>query len=418
MRYGLIGEHLSHSYSTALHQRLGSWPYELCPLTQEAFVRFMQQRAFSGVNVTIPYKQMVMEFCDELDETARDIGAVNTVVNREGKLQGYNTDAAGLTQLLLRLLPAPQGKTALVLGGGGTCRTACYVLQKLGAGQVLVASRRGAPGTLTYPEALAREDVQLLVNTTPVGMYPHNGESPLPLDAFPRLEAVADAIYNPARSALVLAAEKRGLPAAGGLLMLAEQARISSGLFTGQMSPPQMSETLVAELQKQLYNIVLIGMPGCGKSSLGRQLARRTGRKYVDLDTVIEETHGSSPGEIIQQEGEEVFRHLETKAAREVGKHNQQVIATGGGAVLREENLDALRQNGVLLWIDCPPNRLSIGKHRPLSKTLDDLIRLDAQRRPLYEKAADAKISYHVDFKKNLARLLTAARQQLEKPIL
>lgn len=417
MRYGLIGERLSHSYSAPLHQILGSWPYELCPLDKEAFLRFMEARAFEGVNVTIPYKQQVIPFCDALDETAREVGAVNTLVNRGGKLLGYNTDAAGLRMLVQQVLPKPEGKTALVLGSGGTSHTARYVLQKLGLARVLVASRRPGPGAVSYDEALQRTDVQLLVNTTPVGMFPGNGQCPLSLEAFPRLEAVADAIYNPARTALVLAAQRRGLPAAGGLLMLAEQARISSGLFTGQAPPEEMTTRLIAQLQTQLYNIVLIGMPGCGKSSLGRQLARRTGREFVDLDAVVARQQGRSPEEIIEQEGEAAFRLLETEAAREVGKQNRQVIATGGGAVLREENLDALRQNGTILWIDCPPERLSTNKHRPLSKTPEDLKRLDAQRRPLYERAADGTIQYHPDFKKNLARLLAAAHAQLEQPL-
>ncbi len=414
--FGLIGKTLSHSYSPFLHEKLGDVPYELFALEGEAFAQFMQTRPFSGVNVTIPYKQDVMTYCANLDETAREIGAVNTLINENGDLHGYNTDAAGLSLLIRSVLPILQGKNALVLGAGGTSCTAQYVLRKMGASRVFVASRSGGEGTISYKEAMELQQVHLLVNTTPVGMYPNNGQTPIALDSFGQLEAVVDVVYNPAKTALLLAAEKRGIPSVGGLAMLAEQARVSSALFLKKEQPLQRTAELCAAMRSKMLNLVLIGMPGCGKSSLGRKLAQSSGRNFVDLDTCLEEQENRKAGQIIETDGESVFRDIESGIVKKVGKECGQVISTGGGVVLRPENVDALRQNGILIWIDCPVNQLALGAHRPLSRNMADLEQLYTKRHPLYKQAADVHFMRPENFSESVSQLTTLAKQALEQP--
>ncbi len=411
--FGLIGKTLSHSYSPFLHELLEDTPYRLFPLEEEAFHAFMKERAFTGVNVTIPYKQAAMAYCAKLDETAREIGCVNTVINRGGALHGYNTDAAGLSLLVRRVLPDLKGKTALVLGDGGTSRTARYVLSKLGAARILVASRSPREGTVSYLEAQNTKDIHLLLNTTPVGMYPNNGALPFPLETLPQLEAVVDVVYNPAKTALVLAAEKRGLPAIGGLAMLAEQARAASSLFLEKEQPVQRTKELCTALQNRIYNLVLIGMPGCGKTSLGRMLAKETNRSFVDLDHVLEQEEGRSAKAILETEGEAAFRDIESRIAKSRGKENGQVIATGGGVILREENLDALRQNGIIIWVDCPLSALTPSNSRPLSQNQEALCALYEKRHPLYQKAADLRFERPSGLGESIAALALLANEAL-----
>ncbi len=410
-QFGLIGKTLTHSHSPFLHEMLGDSPYTLFPLDENDFPSFMENRRFDGVNVTIPYKQAVIPYCSHLDETAREIGAVNTLVNLNGALHGYNTDAEGFALLLSSLPQSIKGKTALILGNGGTSCTARYVLARMGAGPIWVATRNPSKDLLSYDEAQNKSDVQLLINTTPVGMYPNNGQLPLSLDSFPNLEAVVDVVYNPAKTALVLAAEKRGIPAVGGLAMLAEQARAASSLFLQKEQAPQHTQALYIALQEKLCNIVLLGMPGCGKSSLGQRLAQSLGHTFVDLDTLIEQQENRTPKNIIEKEGENTFRNIESRVVQQAGKEHGQIIATGGGVVLREENIDALRQNGVLIWIDCPLASLSLNGNRPLSRNLDDLYTLDKQRRPLYKAACDVQFQRPDDFTESLSRLTALVKQ-------
>ena len=390
MIYGLIGRPLGHSFSAEIHARLGREPYELRELAEEEVGPFLRSGEFRGINVTIPYKQAVMPFLDEISETAREIGAVNTVVRRDGRLYGDNTDAAGLRGLLDRLGADLRGKKVLIFGTGGTSRTARYVSIKAGAREVIRVSRTAREGAVTYAQA-ARDhgDAEILINTTPCGMYPHNGDCPADLSLFPALEAVADVIYNPLRTNLVLAARERGIPAEGGLYMLTAQAVRAAELFRDTAYPPDTAEKICRQLLAEKENLVLIGMPGSGKSTVSAALQRRSGRPAVDTDARIEEKAGRSIPEIFRLEGEKAFRDLESEVIGEVSALGGQVIATGGGPVLRPENVRALRRNGRLVLLERPAEELTPTADRPLADTREKMERLRLEREPVYRAAAD-----------------------------
>ena len=350
MEYGLIGAKLGHSYSVPIHAQLGDYDYRLYERTEAEFVDLMRRRDFKGLNVTIPYKRLALELCDELSDTAREVGSVNTVVRRaDGSLYGHNTDIGGFIALAARAGVEIAGKKAVILGSGGTSLTARTACRRLGAKEIVVVSRKGP---VDY-EALYRDhaDAQVLVNTTPVGMYPNNGESAADISRLPCLTGVLDVIYNPDRTALILDARARGLNCAGGLYMLVGQAREAAELFTGRAIPESETERIHALLRGEALNAILIGMPGSGKSSVGRALARRMGRPFVDCDGEIVKRAGKSIPEIFAREGEAAFRALEAAVIADVCREKGQVIATGGGAVLREENVRAMRQNGAVLLI-------------------------------------------------------------------
>lgn len=387
MEFGLLGEKLGHSFSPQIHRALAGYDYQLLPTPPEAVEDLFRCRPFRGLNVTIPYKRTVMDLCDEVDPRARAIGAVNTVVNRAGRLTGYNTDLDGLMYLARRTGVDMAGKKVVVLGSGGTSHTACAAARELGAAQVITVSRRGEDN---YGNLSRHAGAQVLINTTPVGMYPHNGASPVSLDAFPQLTGVLDVVFNPLRTALILAAEERGLPCAGGLAMLVAQARRASELFTGSPIPDGRTEEVLRELTGQVRNVVLIGMPGCGKSAVGRELARRMGRPFADLDKLIEEQAGRTIPEIFAQEGEAAFRSLESQVVREAGRETGRVVSTGGGVVTRRENRAPLRQNGVIVHLTRDLSLLS-KKGRPVSQGTD-LGELWAQRAPLYRAFADITV--------------------------
>ena len=390
MEYGLIGAKLGHSYSVPIHAQLGDYDYRLYERTEAEFVDLMRRRDFKGLNVTIPYKRLALELCDELSDTAREVGSVNTVVRRaDGSLYGHNTDIGGFIALAARAGVEIAGKKAVILGSGGTSLTARTACRRLGAKEIVVVSRKGP---VDY-EALYRDhaDAQVLVNTTPVGMYPNNGESAADISRLPCLTGVLDVIYNPDRTALILDARARGLNCAGGLYMLVGQAREAAELFTGRAIPESETERIHALLRGEALNAILIGMPGSGKSSVGRALARRMGRPFVDCDGEIVKRAGKSIPEIFAREGEAAFRALEAAVIADVCREKGQVIATGGGAVLREENVRAMRQNGAVLLIERRLDALSMDG-RPLSKSraaLEDMWRI---RGPKYRAAADAAI--------------------------
>lgn len=387
MEFGLLGEKLGHSFSPQIHAALAGYDYQLLPTPPEEVEALFRRRDFRGLNVTIPYKQTVMALCDEVDPRARAIGAVNTVVNRDGRLTGYNTDIDGLVYLARRTGVDMAGKEVVVLGSGGTSRTACAAARELGAAQVTAVSRRGEDN---YGNLSRHAGAQVLINTTPVGMYPGNGASPVSLDAFPRLTGVLDVVFNPLRTALILAAEERGIPCAGGLAMLVAQARRASELFTGSAIPDGRTEEVLRQLTGQVRNVVLVGMPGCGKSAVGRELARRMGRPFVDLDKIIEEQAGRTIPEIFAREGETAFRALESRAVREAGRETGRVVSTGGGVVTRRENYAPLRQNGVIVHLTRDLALLP-KKGRPVSQGTD-LAELWARRAPLYREFADITV--------------------------
>ena len=393
MIYGLIGEHLGHSFSAEIHARLGKEPYELRKLAPEEVAGFLRRADFRGVNVTIPYKQTVIPYLGEISETAKEIGAVNTIVRRNGGLYGDNTDAAGLEMLLRRIGADLQGKKCLVLGTGGTSRTAVYTAKRLGAAQVIRVSRTAREDAVTYDQAAeAHADAQILINTTPCGMYPRQDGCPLSLENFPSLEAVADAVYNPLRTNLVLEARGRGIPAEGGLFMLTAQAVRAAELFRDTAYPPETADRIYRELLREKENIVLIGMPGSGKSTVAAALQRRTGRPAADTDALIEKKAGKTIPEIFREDGEAAFRDLESEVIAEVSARGGQIIATGGGAVLRPENVKALKRNGRLILLERPADALTPTADRPLADTREKMDRLRAEREPVYRAAADCTV--------------------------
>ena len=387
MEYGLLGERLGHSFSPQIHRDLAGYDYQLLPTPPEAVEDLFARRAFQGLNVTIPYKRTVMPLCDEIDPRAAAIGAVNTVVNQNGRLTGYNTDIDGFLYMARRAGVDMAGKKVVILGSGGTSRTARAAAGELGAREIVTVSRHGEDN---YQNLSRHADAQVLVNTTPVGMYPNWGQSPVSLESFPALEGVLDVVYNPLRTALLLQAEERGLPCSCGLPMLVAQAKRAAELFTGQNINDSRTEAVLHGLREQLTSIVLIGMPGCGKTTVGRALAGKLGRTFVDLDEEIVRRAGMSIPEIFAREGEAGFRERESALVREFGERTGLVVSTGGGVVTRRENYIPLKQNGLLLHLRRDPAALPTDG-RPLSQATapEELWR---RRAPLYAAFADGEI--------------------------
>ncbi len=390
LNYGCIGEHLPHSFSKEVHGQIGGYAYELKELTPEELPAFMAARSFRGINVTIPYKQAVIPFLDEVDENARKIGAVNTVINRDGKLYGFNTDLYGLIRLIRRVGLDPAGKKILIPGTGGTSRTAVFAAESLGAREIYRISRTGREGCITYDEALKNHtDAEIILNTTPCGMFPEPDAQPLPLEPFRQLKGIVDVIYNPLRSRLVLDARSRGIPAEGGLYMLVAQAVRASEHFMGTEYPEDLTDRIYEQILHRKENTVLIGMPGSGKSAVGGILAEKTGRVFADTDQMIMEKTGRTIPDIFRESGESAFRDLESGIIRDLSKQGGLIISTGGGAVLRGENVAALRQNGRLFWLDRNPDALVPTDDRPLADTAEKMRRLYLAREPVYRAAAD-----------------------------
>lgn len=389
MEYGLIGEKLGHSFSKRIHESMWCESYDLAEMTPPQAEEFFRRRSFKGVNVTIPYKRLAASMCDRLDPIAARIGGVNTVVREaDGSLSGYNTDYFGFKATLLRAGFDCAGKKALVLGSGGTSATARAVLRDLGAGEIMTVSRSGP---VRYEDLGAHADAQLIVNTTPVGMYPNNGRSPVELSGFAALCGVADVIYNPLRTALLLSACDKGIPFANGLYMLVAQAAYAASLFTGGGVDPAQAEPEFRKLLRGICNIVLIGMPGCGKTSVGRRLAAAFGRPLIDTDEEVERAAGKPIPQIFAEDGEGAFRQMEERAVAEAGKRSGVIIATGGGAVLSEKNRAALRQNGRIYHIERDIAALA-RDGRPLSKGADALADMYAAREPIYRALCDRAV--------------------------
>ena len=397
MEYGLIGSKLGHSYSKIIHEMLCGYRYDLCPLpTEEEARAFLTRRAFKAINVTIPYKRLVMEFCSYIDPRAKAIGAVNTVVNRNGLLYGYNTDYLGFAYLADAHGVEFAGRTVLILGTGGTHNTTSAVAKDKGAARVLTVSRHPDPekGELSYAEAV-HSGADIVINTTPAGMYPNVGVCHLDVAAMPGLEAVLDVVYNPDKTELILRAEEAGVPVAvGGLEMLVAQAVYAAEYFLDRRfdDAPAEIRAITAQLREEQLNVALIGMPSCGKTTIGRALADRLGKRFVDLDEEIVRAAGCSIPGLFAAEGEDGFRAREAEQTARFAREGRQVLSCGGGVIKRPENLRALRQNGVVLFIDRPLDALTVGGGRPLSTSAEALKTMEAQRRPLYLAAADAVI--------------------------
>ena len=388
-KYGCIGKKLGHSFSKDIHAKLADYKYELIELNEEEIDSFFKQKDFAAINVTIPYKQTVIPYLDSISEIANRIGAVNTIVNKDGKLLGYNTDYYGMKALIEKTGIDFQNKKVLILGTGGTSKTAQVVAQDLGANQILTVSRRESLEFITYDQAKKNHsDANIIINTTPSGMFPDCESKPIDISYFPQLEGVIDAIYNPLCSNLILDAKEKGLKAEGGLYMLVMQAVVAVEKFLDTKIQKEIVDQVFTSVLSAKQNIVLTGMPGSGKSTIGK-LLKIPNFTFVDTDEEIEKQCGCSIKELIQTKGEPYFRNLESKVIKEISAKNCQIISTGGGAILREENVTNLKKNGKIFYINANLSRLCATQDRPLSDTKEKLAKLYEERIQTYLSTAD-----------------------------
>lgn len=402
MKCGLLGRKLGHSYSPQIHRFLGKYSYELFEKEPEELESFLKNGDFTGINVTIPYKKDVIPYLDELSPTAQKMGAVNTIVRRnDGTRLGHNTDYFGFQSLVNHSGIPVQGKKVLVLGSGGASNTVRTVLQEMGA-NVFVISRSGENN---YSNLHLHRDAAVIVNTTPVGMYPKTGVSPVDLQQFPSLQGVLDVVYNPAKTQLLLDAQALGLPHENGLWMLVAQAKESSEWFTGHAIDDSVIAKIHQKLSSQMKNVILIGMPGCGKSTIGAMLAEKTGRTFVDADETIVSLAGKPIPEIFSQDGETVFRQWETAALDDLGKQSGLIIATGGGCVTKERNYPLLHQNGSIFWLQRDLEKLPING-RPLSQQ-NSLVSMYEIREPMYQQFADYAVDNNGSAERTVQQILS-----------
>ncbi len=391
-KYGCIGKKLTHSFSKEIHKALADYEYELIELAEDKIAPFFEKKDFAAINVTIPYKQTVIPYLDSVSEIAERIGAVNTIVNKDGKLYGYNTDYYGMKALIERVGLCLEGKKVLVLGTGGTSKTARVVAADMGADRVLTVSRRKSGEYITYEEAAKlHSNAEIIINTTPSGMYPDCESKPIDISAFDRLEGVIDAVYNPLRTNLVLDAKAKGIKAEGGLYMLVMQAVVAVERFLDTEIEKTVADSVFAKVFAAKENIVLTGMPGSGKSTVGR-LLKIEGYEFVDTDAEIEKRCGCTIKELIGNKGEKYFRDLESEVIRDVSQNSCRIISTGGGAILREENLRYLKRNGKIFFLNAELSRLQATSDRPLSDTIDKLAKLYAERMDIYKSTADVTV--------------------------
>ena len=393
MEYGCIGEHLPHSFSKEIHELIENYDYRLKEIAPEDLEAFMKAADFKAINVTIPYKQDVIPYLSEISEQARKIGAVNTIVNRGGKLFGYNTDFSGMDALFTQLSLDPAGKKVLILGTGGTSRTAKALMEARGASEVIRVSRTKKEDAVSYEEAYdAHRDAKIVINTTPSGMFPASDGCPIELSRFPELLGAVDAVYNPLRTNFIQDAEARGIPAAGGLYMLVAQAVSAAEHFTGKKYPEGLTERIFKKIRSDKENIVITGMSGAGKSAVGKALRRITGRLLFDTDALIVEKAGMPITEIFGKYGEAHFRELEAEVIRGLSVKNGVIISTGGGAVLREDNVRELKKNGRIFFLRREISDIRPSDDRPLADTEAKVEALYRARLPIYERTADADV--------------------------
>ena len=384
MNFGLIGEKLGHSYSRIIHEKLSEYDYELYSLEKDELDSFMKGRGFSGLNVTIPYKQAVIPYCDILTPLAERLGAVNTIYfDEKGQMVGANTDYYGFEKAAADAGIDFQGKKVLVLGRGGASKAVLAVSEDGGAEEVVLTGRDC--------DLSSHRDAEIVVNATPVGMYPNNGKSLIDLNDFPNVTGVIDLVYNPLCTGLIQQAEELSIPCANGLSMLVSQAMKSAELFTGREAFCEKSSEILKELKSDIINIVLIGMPGCGKTTIGKELAKLTGKTFIDTDQEIEKSEFSSIPELFRTFGEKYFRDVESRIAEKTGKKSGCIVATGGGIILRKENMDAFSQNGIIVYIDRNVENLATDG-RPLSKDFAALREMRKKRMPLYLKYSDIQM--------------------------
>lgn len=397
MEYGLLGEHLPHSFSKIIHEKFGKYNYELKELSSDGFKKFMQAKKFKGINITIPYKETALDFVDEIDESAKAIGAINTVINKNGTLFGFNTDYLGLKLLIEKNNITIKNKKIVILGSGGTSKTAYTVAKNLGAKEIIKVSRSKKDNTCSYEELeKLHNNADVLFNTTPVGMYPNNEESIIDLNIFHNLNAVIDVIYNPLKTTLLINAENKGIKAVSGLYMLVAQAAFAADMFLENENIMTRIDTVYKELLNEKTNIVLIGMPASGKSTIAKELSKKLNRSFVDTDALIVEKYGAI-SDIFEKYGEEHFRSIETKIIKEVSSLSGIIIATGGGAVLKEENIRALKQNGKLYFLNRPLSELIPTSDRPLASDENKIKKLYNDRIDIYTNLAEEIITVKND---------------------
>ncbi|MBQ7374003.1 MAG: dephospho-CoA kinase [Clostridia bacterium] len=399
MKFCLIGKKLGHSYSKIIHQKQGL-DYTLIEIDKSQLSEFVSL-SYDGFNVTIPYKKDIIPLLDEVDGDALKVGAVNTVVRKNGRLFGYNTDVYGMEYSLNRVGIDLFQKRVMILGTGGTSLTAKTVCERAMAKEIIFVSRSGE---INYSNCYERA-VDVIINTTPVGMYPDEDQSPIDLEKFSSLEGVFDCIYNPLRTKLLLQAEKMGIRRSGGLPMLVAQGLKAEEIWLGKEIPKARYEEILKVLLNEKRNIVLICMPSCGKTTVAKLLSEKTGRKVVDTDLLVFENEGKKPSEIIQEFGEEIFRQKESLAVRKASEQKGVIIATGGGAILKEENVTYLKKNGVLIYLERDLSKL-IDDDRPLSKN-GAISRLFEQRKPIYESVCDKKVSNDGDIEQTVKEILS-----------
>ena len=409
MRYGLIGEKLGHSFSKIIHEQLADYTYDLIPLSKEELDIFMQEKQFAALNVTIPYKETVIPYLDEIDAHAEKIGAVNTIVNRNGNLKGYNTDFYGFRYMLLQNNIDVKGKKALVLGKGGASKAVIAVLEEMGAEEILTVYYKENPETITYEECYKNHsDAEVIVNTTPVGMYPKADDCPIDLDKFPSLKGVADVVYNPLRTQLIIEAEKRNIPSAGGLEMLVAQAKYAVEIFLDTKMEDTCIQKINTALTKERSNLVLIGMSGGGKTVLGQKAAEKLGKQFVDTDAEIVKRIGMPITDFFAKEGEPAFRKIETEVLHELSSQNNLVISTGGGIVKNPLNVEFLKRNGRIIWLKRDAELLQSGNGRPLAPNMTATKKLYEERLPLYTAAAEAIADNNGTAEEGLESILSA----------
>lgn len=408
MRYGLLGETLKHSFSPQIHAAFGIPDYEIKELRPQELADYLIKKEFDGLNVTIPYKESVIPYCIQ-DEVSKAIGSVNTIVNRQGTLYAYNTDCLGFLYMTDAAGISFTGKKVVILGSGGTAKTAAYVARKERASSIVVVSRSvngisevfGDVISADYSQEALFRDAEIIVNTTPLGMYPKVDAQAVDLKRFHNPEAVVDVVYNPLRTKLTLQAEELGLKYTNGLPMLVAQAYFAQRYFFGEEPSvkPGDEDTLqavITDIKRQVRNIVLIGMPGSGKTTIGKLLSEELGISFVDTDAIFEQREGISAGEYILKYGETAFRDAESLVVKEITKEKNRIVATGGGSILRKENRDAMRQNGTIVYIKRELCKLATSG-RPLSADMEKRKTLYEERQPIYEQLADISLTVKED---------------------
>ena len=407
MEYGLIGEKLSHSFSKIVHSMIGDYKYELVEIEKDNIENFIKEKKFKAVNVTIPYKEIVLKYLDYISPEAEKIGAVNVIVNKSGKLFGYNSDYYGFISLLKRKNINVSEKNALILGSGGTSKTVLTALQSLGCNNVYRASRTPSQNTISYDDAM-QKNINIIINTTPVGMYPNIYNSAIDINKFSGIEAVVDVIYNPLSSLLVQKAFKKNINSTGGLFMLVAQAVEAAKLFGFDVSEQRLDDIYKTILSEK-KNIVLIGMPSCGKSTIGKKIAKKLNKEFIDSDEfILKKIPYSSISTFIKERSEKEFREIEASVIKDISKDSGCVISTGGGAILNKENVDNLKLNGVLVFINRKLELLTPSESRPLTSTKEMLCAKFKERFNLYKECADIEVENNSDIETALRNVINS----------